>query len=111
MKTSPNPAHNGVEEWFYFVTNLVYEESDGSRIDCYMNIDVKHKSDGEYFYSFGIEKGTAPQTLLAEVSEINSPTVPTNNYTQNSGNVNNGSKRSSRVLSEEDVRLQVINYG
>lgn len=97
-----NPAHDDVNEWLYFVTNLVYEENDGSRTDCYMNIDVKRKDDGEYFYSFAIEKGTAPQTLLAEVSEVNPPTVPNNHYTQNDGNVNTKNERQSKDISETD---------
>ena len=97
-----NPAHDDVNEWLYFVTNLVYEENDGSRTECYMNIDVKRKDDGEYFYSFAIEKGTAPQTLLAEVSEVNPPTVPNNHYTQNDGNVNTKNERESKDISETD---------
>jgi len=38
-----NPAHDNVDEWKCFVTNLVYQDSDGAYTDCYMNIDVKQK--------------------------------------------------------------------
>jgi len=77
-----NPAHNDVKRWEYFVTNLVYEDEHGTQTDAYMNIDVKRTSDGEFFYSFGIEKGTAPQTLLAAVGENASPTVPIDSIPQ-----------------------------
>ncbi len=72
-----NPAHDDVFNWDYFVTNLIYRDEDGIDQECYMNIDVKEKADGHYFYSFAIEKGTAPQTLLAVVTD-ESATVPTN---------------------------------
>ncbi len=70
-----NPAHDGVFNWEYFVTNLIYRDENDVDYDCHMNIDVKEKSDGHYFYSFAIEKGTAPQTLLAVVTD-ESATVP-----------------------------------
>ena len=78
-----NPAHDGVKRWEYFVTNLVYEEEDGTQVDAHMNIDVKMKDDGGYFYSFTIEKGTAPQKIRSAVSETTSPTVPNNSISQN----------------------------
>ena len=34
------------------VTNLIYRDEDGIDQECYMNIDVKEKADGHYFYSF-----------------------------------------------------------
>ncbi len=43
---------------------------------------ISLKPNGGYFYSFAIEKGTAPQTLLAVVDENNSPTVPNNSIPQ-----------------------------
>lgn len=70
-----NPAHDGVFNWEYFITNLVYRDENDVDHDYHMNIDVKEKADGHYFYSFGIEKGTAPQTLLAVVTD-ESATVP-----------------------------------
>ncbi len=70
-----NDAHMDVSEWHYFVTDLVYVEDDGSEIECHMNIDVKERKDGDWFYSFAIEKGVAPQTLLAVVTE-DSATTP-----------------------------------
>ena len=73
-----NPAHEDVSYWNYFVTDLIYENNDGSQIDCYMNIDVKKRNDGNYFYSFHIKRGTAPQTLDAVVSNEMLPTVPNN---------------------------------
>ncbi len=81
-KGKVNPAHNDVSEWRYFVTDLIYEEDDGSHIACYMQIDVKRNDQGDWFYSFGIEKGTAPQTLLAVVTD-NAATVPNNSLHQN----------------------------
>ena len=82
-----NPAHHGVTNWEYFVTNLIYEDENGNHIDCFMNIDVKEKYDGHYFYSFAIEKGTAPQTLLAVVTE-DSATVPINSISEKVNDVN-----------------------
>ena len=70
-----NPAHDGVTKYHYFLTNLVYKDNDGEYIRCHMNIDVKSNADGEWFYSFAIEKGSAPQTLLAAVTD-NSATLP-----------------------------------
>ena len=55
--------------------NFSNVEEDGTEIDCYMNIDVKENDSGNWFYSFAIEKGTAPRTLLAGVTE-ESATVP-----------------------------------
>ncbi len=81
-KGKANPAHNDVSEWRYFVTDLIYEEDDGSHIACYMQIDVKRNDQGDWFYSFGIEKGTAPQTFLAVVTD-NAATVPNNSLHQN----------------------------
>ncbi len=89
-----NPAHFGVSEWHYFLTNLVFVEDDGTKIDCYMNIDVKQNGIGHWFYSFAIEKGTAPQTLLAGVTE-ESATVPSNSITDPDENVNTFDENSS----------------
>ena len=89
-----NPAHIGVSEWHYFVTNLVFEEADGTKIDCYMNIDVKQNEAGNWFYSFAIEKGTAPRTLLAGVTE-KSATVPTKSISQNPKKSTKTSKKVS----------------
>ncbi len=72
-----NPAHEGVAKYHYFLTNLVYKDNENNYIDCHMNIDVKQNSDGNWFYSFGLEKGSAPQTLLAAVTE-KSATLPSN---------------------------------
>lgn len=91
-----NPAHDNVIQWRYFATNLIYEEEDGTLIPCYMNIDVKQKEDGNYFYSFGIEKGTAPQTLLAVVNDNKSPTVPDNNIPHQKAIVNNNDMQKSQ---------------
>ncbi len=99
-----NPAHDGVKHWYYFVTNLVYEANNGEHIDCYMNIDVKEKDSGHYFYSFAIEKGTAPQTLLAAVSDEMSPTVPTNNnVSQDTPVVNTNSMQKGENYSRKSI--------
>jgi len=82
-----NPAHDGVTKYHYFLTNLVYKSYDGEYIPCHMNIDVKKNADGEWFYSFAIEKGSAPQTLLAAVTE-NSATLPTDRIDDSTPNVN-----------------------
>ena len=89
-----NPAHDNVSEWHYFVTNLVYVEDDGTSIDCYMNIDVKENADGDWFYSFAIEKGTAPQTLLAAVTD-KSATVPNGSISDNEPSVNTSDEKKS----------------
>ena len=83
-----NPAHNNVKKWHYFVTNLVYRDENDNDIDCYMNINVKETNDGEWFYSFAIEKGIAPQTLLAAVTD-NSATIPNNSISNSDENVKN----------------------
>ncbi len=108
-----NPAHNDVKEWKYFATDLIYEDDTGNLIPCYMNIDVKVRDDGNYFYSFGIEKGTAPQTLLAVVNEDNSSTVPNNRVPQNDTTVNSNSmqndENNSQIGAEksEEVRFSL----
>ena len=56
-----------------------------------MNIDVKENLNGNWFYSFAIEKGVAPQTLLAVVTE-KSATTPINSIPDNSENVNDSDK-------------------
>ena len=89
-----NPAHFGVSEWHYFLTNLVFVEDDGTNIDCYMNIDVKHNDSGHWFYSFAIEKGTAPRTLLAGVTEY-SATVPINIIPDTAEKINTFGEKSS----------------
>lgn len=96
-----NPAHFGVSEWHYFLTNLVFVEDDGTNVDCYMNIDVKQNDIGHWFYSFAIEKGTAPRTLLAGVTE-ESATVPDNSITENAEKINPSDKNSSDRLSLPD---------
>ena len=73
-----NHAHDGVTRYHYFITNLIYKDNDNNYTPCHLNIDVKQNSNGNWFYSFAIEKGSAPQTLLAVVTE-NSATLPTNN--------------------------------
>ncbi|MBQ7039235.1 MAG: hypothetical protein IJN39_01575, partial [Clostridia bacterium] len=91
-----NPAHDNVKEWHYFVNNLVYQEANGEQIDAHMNIDVKETTDGQYFYSFAIKKGTAPQTLHAVVTESDSATVPSNDsLTQDGKTVNTNSMQNS----------------
>lgn len=93
-----NKAHKDVSEWHYFLTNLVYEDEDGNRQDCHMNIDVKQAKSGFWFYSFAIEKGTAPQTLLAEVTD-KSATVPTNSIDDSDENVNGKNKKQLKESS------------
>lgn len=101
-----NPTHAGVYQWEYFVTDLVFEENDGKRIDCYMNIDVKRNADGDYFYSFGLEKGTAPRTLLAAVNDSKSPTVPsTNSIRENGGKYNSNFNQNNKWTSERIAQL------
>ena len=87
-----NAAHTGVTTWHYFLTDLVYIEADGTEIECYMNIDVKQNDSGHWFYSFVIEKGTAPRTLLAGVTE-DSATVPTNSISNPSKKINPSDKK------------------
>ena len=104
-----NPAHDDVKQWHYFVTDLVFEEADGTQIDCYMNIDVKEKTDGDWFYSFAIEKGTAPQTLLAAVTD-KSATVPTDiipDYSEKG----NTSDEKRLDQSRDDDYLSAVNRG
>ena len=99
-----NPAHFGVSEWHYFLTNLVFVEDDGTNVDCYMNIDVKQNDSGHWFYSFAIEKGTAPRTLLAGVTE-ESATVPDNSIPQNAEKSNIPDKNSSKKVPMEKMAL------
>ena len=61
-----------------------------------MNIDVKHNSDGHWFYSFAIEKGVAPQTLLAVVTD-ESATTPINSISNSPDNVKRSVKKSDIV--------------
>ncbi len=96
-----NPAHFGVSEWHYFLTNLVFVEDDGTNVDCYMNIDVKQNDIGHWFYSFAIEKGTAPRTLLAGVTE-ESATVPDNSISDIAEKINPSDEKSLEKLSLPD---------
>lgn len=89
-----NPAHKNVSQWHYFITNLVYRDENNQDIDCYMNIDVKETNEGNWFYSFAIEKGTAPQTLLAVVTDETSATVPINSISNTDENVKFSLKRA-----------------
>lgn len=98
-----NPAHFGVSQWHYFVTDLVYVEEDGVKIECYMNIDVKQNDNGNWFYSFAIEKGTAPRTLLAGVTE-DSATVPNNIILKTEEKSNTFEKNSSKKSSDINER-------
>ena len=101
-----NPAHDGVYQWEYFVTDLVFEENDGKRIDCHMNIDVKRNANGDYFYSFGLEKGTAPRTLLAAVNDSKSPTVPsTNSIRENGEKYNSNFNQNNKWTFERIAQL------
>lgn len=99
-KGKTNPTHNGVTDWHYFVTNIVYEDADGNRMDCHMNIDVKENPSGNFFYSFSIEKGTAPQTLLAVVADEESTTVPDNSISDLSEKSNPQNMTSEKNFSE-----------
>ncbi len=91
-----NAAHAGVTTWHYFITNLVYVEADGTKIDCYMNIDVKQNDSGNWFYSFAIEKGSRPADVLSVVTD-ESATTSTNSITKNSENVNSNSKKDFAI--------------
>ena len=73
-----NPAHDGVTKYHYFLTNLVYKDDSGNYIPSHMNIDVKRNGDGDWFYSFSIEKGSVPQALLAAGTD-ESATLPSAN--------------------------------
>ena len=101
-----NPAHDGVTKYHYFLTNLVYKDNDGNYIQCHMNIDVKRNAEGDWFYSFAIEKGSVPQALLAAVTE-DSATLPDNNIPY-MGNV----VKTQFSLSESDnAYLDAVNRG
>ena len=89
-------AHQNVLEWHYFVTDIVYEEADGTRADCHMNIDVKEKDTGHWFYSFHIKKGAAPQTLDAVVTD-ESATTPDNSIPDSTENVKSNAEKSLRA--------------
>ena len=52
-----NPAHYGVTEYHYFINNLYIEDDHRSQQPYVMNIDVKERDDGDFFYSFALEKG------------------------------------------------------
>lgn len=107
-----NPTHNGVTDWHYFVTNIVYEDDNGERTDCHMNIDVKEKPSGNFFYSFAIEKGTAPQTLLAVVADKESTTVPIISISDSSEKSNLKNRNSEKNIShpKKQVKLDVTEY-
>ncbi len=95
-------AHDNVRNWLYFVTNLIYEDEQGEHIPCHMNIDVKQRGDGNYFYSFAIEKGVAPQTLLAAVAGNNPTTTPNVNIPQSDPTVKNQFSFSSPKSDTEE---------
>lgn len=103
-----NPAHDGVFNWEYFVTNLVYRDENDVDHDCHMNIDIKEKTNGYYFYSFAIEKGTAPQTLLAVVTD-ESATVPINSIPETEKTVKEklSAKSSADNLSDIEENFSI----
>lgn len=103
-----NPAHDGVTKYHYFVTNIVYKDNDGNYIPCHMNIDVKRNAEGDWFYSFAIEKGSVPQALLAAGTD-NSATLPNGIVTEPEENVNQNLSPSSdnaylRLVDEGDTK-------
>jgi len=73
---------------------------DGKNIDCHMNIDVKQNEKGYWFYSFGIEKGAAPQTLHAVVTD-KSATSPNNSIPISSQKVNDFNSPKSFKIAED----------
>ena len=101
-----NEAHAGVTTWHYFLTDLVYVEADGTKIECYMNIDVKQNDSGLWFYSFAIEKGSHPTDVLSAVTD-KSATTSTNSIDQNSEKVNTNSEKNSskRLALPKDVEI------
>ena len=103
-----NPAHDGVTKYHYFVTNIVYKDNDGNYVPCHMNIDVKRNAEGDWFYSFAIEKGSVPQALLAAGTD-NSATLPSGIVTDPEENVNQKLSPSSdnaylRLVDEGDTK-------
>lgn len=95
-----NAAHRGAFTWHYFITNLVYVESDGTKIDCYMNIDVKQNDAGNWFYSFAIEKGSRPADVLSVVTD-KSATTSTVSISENDPKVN----RNAEIFSKDRLAL------
>ena len=65
-----------------------------------LSIDIKENADGNYFYFFAIEKGTAPQTLLAVVTN-NAATAPINSIPQNTNLSTGNSKNSLKTTDAE----------
>lgn len=90
-----NAAHAGVTTWHYFLTDLVYVETDGTEIECYMNIDVKQNDSGHWFYSFAIEKGSRPADVLSVVTD-KSATTSTISITENAEKSNPSDENSSK---------------
>ena len=74
---SENPSHDGVKQYHYFVNDLLYVPNEGGEpIPARMNIDVKERDDGDYFYTFHVDKmgkqeRIARQTLHAAVDTEN----------------------------------------
>ncbi|MBQ3426031.1 MAG: hypothetical protein IJH37_02670 [Clostridia bacterium] len=107
-----NDAHKDVSQWHYFITNVVYKNNSGEYIDGHVNIDVKQKADGNYFYSFAFEKGTAPQSLLAAVSESNSPTIPSDlTISQQNPFVKENIRYSRDIKRAEQNKKDMAEYG
>ena len=100
-----NPTHKNVSKWHYFVTNIVYMEADGTKIDCHMNIDIKQNDSGIWFYSFAIEKGAAPPTLLAAVTD-ESATTPTYSISEITLKSNTSDKNFSKNSSDQRFALR-----
>ena len=95
-----NAAHTGVKTWHYFLTDLVYVEADGTEIDCYMNIDVKQNDNGNWFYSFAIEKGSRPADVLSVVTD-KSATTSTIIISDNEEKSNSFSEKNSENVTKE----------
>lgn len=71
--------------------------------NSHMNIDVKQNADGEWFYSFAIEKGSAPQTLLAAVTD-KSATLPTTRVPKELETVKNNSIQNIDIEIDDSTK-------
>lgn len=101
-----NPAHKDVTEWHYFINDIIYREVDkNGNVQEYpyrMNIDVKEKADGNYFYSFGLEKikDTRPEDVLSSVTaQESSDGISKDSIRKNDENINNFDKKDTRKFS------------
>ena len=102
-----NPTHKNVKVWHYFVNDIYFAEYDSDEYIPYrVSINIKERTDGEYFYSFSAEKQRESDTLRTLHAAVN---VDKNTNANVKLSINNLSQKSHFVNIEEDTSSFKLN--